>query len=122
MTPPPWRFSSFSPRMSGYEWAVRYAGGHESLWEECRRVLDAGGVAAMSGEVVLLGWLEDGGSVFYVHLAWGSVHELVELARGCLGEQAQGVERVRFERGGREWDRGMREVALVDLLSIKIGS
>lgn len=42
--------------MSGYEWAVRYAGGHESLWEECRRVLDAGGVAAMSGEVVL--WLE----------------------------------------------------------------
>lgn len=36
----------------------------------------------------------------------GSVHELVELARRCLGEQAQGVERVRFERGGREWDRG----------------
>lgn len=85
-------------------------------------MLDAGGVAAMSGEVVLLGWLEDGGSVFYVHLAWGSVHELVELARRCLGEQAQGVERVRFERGGRERDRGMREVALVDLLSIKIGS
>lgn len=54
-----------------------------------------------------------------MHLAWGSVHELVELARGCLGEQAQGVERVRFERGGRERDRGMREVALVDLLSIK---
>ena len=55
--------------MSGYEWAVRYAGGHERLWEECRRVLDAGGVAAMSGEVVLLGWLVDGGRVFYVHLA-----------------------------------------------------
>jgi len=108
--------------MSGYEWAVRYAGGYESLWEEFRRVLDAGGVAAMSGEVVLLGWLEDEGRVFYVHLAWGSVYELVALARLCLGGQAQGVERVRFERGGREWDRGMREVALVDLLSIKIGS
>ena len=49
--------------MSGYEWAVRYAGSHERLWEECRRVLDAGGVAAMSGEVVLLGWLVDGGRV-----------------------------------------------------------
>lgn len=69
-----------------------------------------GCVAGVAG-----GW----GRVFYVHLAWGSVHELVELARGCLGEQAQGVERVRFERGGRERDRGMREVALVDLLSIK---
>lgn len=33
--------------MSGYEWAVRYAGGHERLWEECRRVLDAGGVACL---------------------------------------------------------------------------
>lgn len=27
-------------------------------------MLDAGGVAAMSGEVVLLGWLEDGGACF----------------------------------------------------------
>ncbi len=82
-------------------------------------MLDTGGVAAMSGEVVLLGWLEGGGRVFYVHLARGGIDELVELARVCLGERANGVKRVRFERGGRERDRGMREVALVDLLSIK---
>lgn len=78
-----------------------------------------GGVAAMSGEMVLLGWLVDEGRVFYVHLAQGRVGVLVELARQCLGERAQMVERIRFERGGRERDRGMREVALVDLLSIK---
>lgn len=86
---------------------------------ECGRVLDVGGVAAMSGEMVLLGWLVDEGRVFYVHLAQGRVGVLVELARQCLGERAQMVERIRFERGGRERDRGMREVALVDLLSIK---
>lgn len=105
--------------MSGYEWAVRYAGGQERLWNECERVLEAGGVAAMSGDMVLLGWLEDGGRVFYVHLAQGRVGALVELARQCLGERAQMVERVKFERGSRVWDRGMREVALVELLSIK---
>lgn len=105
--------------MSGYEWAVRYAGGQERLWNECERVLEAGGVAAMSGDMVLLGWLEDGGRVFYVHLAQGRVGVLVELARQCLGERAQMVERVKFERGSRVWDRGMREVALVELLNIK---
>lgn len=105
--------------MKGYEWAVQYAGGKESLWSECRRVLESGGVAAMSGDMVLLGWLEDGGRVFYVHLAQGRVGALVELARQCLGERAQMVERVKFERGSRVWDRGMREVALVELLNIK---
>lgn len=105
--------------MSGYEWAVRYAGGQERLWNECERVLESGGVAAMSGDMVLLGWLEDGGRVFYVHLAQGRVEALVELARQCLGERADGVVRVRFERGCRAWDRGMREVALVELLNIK---
>ncbi len=50
-----------------------------------RRVLDAGGVAAMSGEMVLLGWLVDEGRVFYVHLAQGRIEELVALARVCLG-------------------------------------
>lgn len=89
------------------------------MWNECERVLEAGGVAAMSGDMVLLGWLEDGGRVFYVHLAQGRVGALVELARQCLGERAQMVERVKFERGSRVWDRGMREVALVELLSIK---
>lgn len=73
----------------------------------------------MSGDMVLLGWLEDGGRVFYVHLAQGRVGALVELARQCLGERAQMVERVKFERGSRVWDRGMREVALVELLNIK---
>ena len=105
--------------MKGYEWAVSYAGGGERLCLECGRVLDAGGVAAMSGEMVLLGWLVDEGRVFYVHLAQGRIEELVELARVCLGERANEVKRVRFERGCRERDRGMREVALVDLLSIK---
>lgn len=105
--------------MSGYEWAVRYAGGQERLWNECERVLEAGGVAAMSGEMVLLGWLEDEERVFYVHLAMGRVGALVELARQCLGERADEVVRVRFERGSRAWDRGMREVALVELLNIK---
>ena len=89
------------------------------MWNECERVLEAGGVAAMSGDMVLLGWLEDGGRVFYVHLAQGRVGALVELARQCLGERAQMVERVKFERGSRVWDRGMREVALVELLNIK---
>lgn len=86
---------------------------------ECGRVLNAGGVVVVSGEMVLLGWLEDEGRVFYVHLAQGRVGALVELARQGLGEQAAKVERVRFERGSREGDRGMREVALVDLLNIK---
>ncbi|MFQ9833797.1 MAG: hypothetical protein ACLRZQ_03685 [Akkermansia muciniphila] len=73
--------------MSGYEWAVRYAGGHERLWEECRRVLDAGGVAAMSGEVVLLGWLVDGGACFMciwrggVFMSWWSWHGVVWASR-----------------------------------------
>lgn len=89
------------------------------MWNECERVLESGGVAAMSGDMVLLGWLEDGGRVFYVHLAMGRVEALVELARQCLGERADGVVRVRFERGSRAWDRGMREVALVELLNIK---
>ena len=89
------------------------------MLEECDRVLDAGGVVVVSGEMVLLGWLVDEGRVFYVHLAKGRIEELVELARVCLGERANEVKRVRFERGGRERDRGMREVALVDLLSIK---
>lgn len=105
--------------MSGYEWAVQYAGGRGSLWSECGRVLESGGVVAMSGEMVLLGWIEEEGRVFYVHLAQGRVGALVELARQCLGERAQRVERVKFERGSRAWDRGTREVALVELLNIK---
>lgn len=89
------------------------------MWEECGRVLDAGGVVVVSGEMVLLGWLEDEGRVFYVHLAQGEIRMLVELARQCLGERAQRVERVMFERGGREGDRGMREVMLEELVKIK---
>lgn len=105
--------------MSAYEWAVMYAGGRERLWEECDRVLDAGGVVVVSGEMVLLGWLVDAGRVFYVHLAQGRIGTLVELARQGLGYQAAKVERVRFERGSREGDRGMREVMLEELVKIK---
>lgn len=81
--------------------------------------MDEGGVAVVSEEMVLLGWLEENGRVFYVHLARGRVRGLVELARLCLGACVDGVERVRFERGSRDWDRGMREVELVELLKIK---
>lgn len=103
----------------GVEWALEYAGGAERLWEECGWVLAAKGVVVVSVDAVLLGWLVDAGRVFYVHLAYGEMNKLVELARQCLGVRADWVERVRFERGSRDGDRGMREVALEKLLKIK---
>lgn len=100
--------------MSGVEFAREYCGGEDGWRRELEGAVGRdGGVVVVGEGLLLLGWLVDVGCVFYVHLAYGDVRGLVRVALLCLGERGAAVERVRFERGGRDGDVGLRDVPLV---------